>query len=32
MSSAVLGDVPEDVVKSTLLTTVRGMLKPPPAG
>jgi|SRR5262245_34960539 len=28
MSGAVLGDVPEEVVKSTLLTTVRGMLEP----
>jgi AcrR family transcriptional regulator len=27
MSGAVLGDVPEEVVKSTLLTTVRGMLE-----
>ena len=29
MSSAVLADVPEEVVKSTLLSTVRGMLEPP---
>jgi AcrR family transcriptional regulator len=27
MSGAVLGDIPEEVVKSTLLTTVRGMLE-----